>query len=165
MFYYAPTSRCKICSLATMRRTRVAFSSRPLMTVVNYLSHHMLYCITEDKYNVISSLSSYVIHWFKKTSYRGSCKLFSFVPSFHLGTSHLYQLKRPTRVQMALTGIWCAFVLVCVSLCQTGKVDSFGGSSDLKLGHQDKPTWLETLQDKQVRSMVFCSYSFKVSEN
>uniref|UniRef100_A0A8C7S6Q9 Somatostatin/Cortistatin C-terminal domain-containing protein n=1 Tax=Oncorhynchus mykiss TaxID=8022 RepID=A0A8C7S6Q9_ONCMY len=22
---------------------------------------------------------------------------------------------------MALTGIWCAFVLVCVSLCQTGK--------------------------------------------
>ncbi|XP_042164321.1 somatostatin-1-like [Oncorhynchus tshawytscha] len=51
---------------------------------------------------------------------------------------------------MALTGIWCAFVLVCVSLCQTGKVDSFGGSSDLKLGHQDKPTWLETLQDKEV---------------
>eukprot|EP00063_Salmo_salar_P070262 XP_014045097.1 PREDICTED: somatostatin-1-like [Salmo salar] len=43
---------------------------------------------------------------------------------------------------MALTGIWCAFVLVCVTLCQMGKVDSFV--------NEDKPTWLETLQDKQV---------------
>lgn len=117
MFYYAPTSRCKIYSLATMRRTRVAFSSRPLMTVVNYLSHHMLYCITEDKYNVITSLSSYVIHWFKKTSYRGSCKLFR-VSFHHSILGHLiYTSSRDLPESRWPSPESGAHLCLCVSVC------------------------------------------------
>ncbi|CAB1325805.1 unnamed protein product [Coregonus sp. 'balchen'] len=51
---------------------------------------------------------------------------------------------------MALTRVLCAFLFVCVALCQAGKIDYVGGLSDLKLDHQDKLSWLETLQEKQV---------------
>ncbi|XP_036842741.1 somatostatin-1-like [Oncorhynchus mykiss] len=51
---------------------------------------------------------------------------------------------------MALTGVLCAFAFVCVTLCQAEKIDSVGGLSDRNLNHQDKLTWLETLQEKRV---------------
>lgn len=119
---------------------------------------HKLQCITKDKYNLrtifITSPSSHP-HLGLKRPATQVAEIQSQNPSvFNLGTSHLLAQEK---YQMALTGVLWAFAFVCITLCQAGKIYSVGGLSVRNLNHQDKLTWLETLQEKRVRSMVFCS--------
>uniref|UniRef100_A0A674E4S4 Somatostatin/Cortistatin C-terminal domain-containing protein n=1 Tax=Salmo trutta TaxID=8032 RepID=A0A674E4S4_SALTR len=56
---------------------------------------------------------------------------------------------------MALTGVLWAFAFVCITLCQAGKIAIRQTSNRVNLNHQDKLTWLETLQEKRVRKYIF----------